>query len=137
MLITAPSVLYGIFRYLYLIYDRADTRSTAAILGCRWRTAAATPQPWRPCTVPLKVGIRSSYHEDVHALQPTVLWRLRHPQGQHARAVLLPGEPTLTLTFFVDDVMDRAENFDGMDIALFRADEIKRSLVGEGWSEQN
>jgi 4-hydroxybenzoate polyprenyltransferase len=32
MLATAPSVLYGIFRYLYLIYDRGDTRSTSAIL---------------------------------------------------------------------------------------------------------
>jgi UbiA prenyltransferase family len=32
MLATTPSVLYGIFRYLYLIYDRRDTRSTAAIL---------------------------------------------------------------------------------------------------------
>ena len=32
MLATGPSVLYGIFRYLYLIYDRQDTRSTAAIL---------------------------------------------------------------------------------------------------------
>jgi 4-hydroxybenzoate polyprenyltransferase len=32
MLATAPSVLYGIFRYLYLIYDRRDSRSTAAIL---------------------------------------------------------------------------------------------------------
>jgi len=32
MLATAPSVLYGIFRYLYLIYDRGDTRSTPAIL---------------------------------------------------------------------------------------------------------
>jgi 4-hydroxybenzoate polyprenyltransferase len=32
MLATAPSVLYGIFRYLYLIYDREDTRSTATIL---------------------------------------------------------------------------------------------------------
>src|SRR5436190_1518235 len=32
MLATAPSVLYAIFRYLYLIYDRRDTRSTAAIL---------------------------------------------------------------------------------------------------------
>jgi 4-hydroxybenzoate polyprenyltransferase len=32
MLATAPSVLYGIFRYLYLIYDRKDARSTAAIL---------------------------------------------------------------------------------------------------------
>jgi hypothetical protein len=33
MLATAPSVLYGVFRYLYLIYDRRDTRSTAAILS--------------------------------------------------------------------------------------------------------
>jgi 4-hydroxybenzoate polyprenyltransferase len=33
MLATAPAVLYGIFRYLYLIYDRRDTRSTAAILS--------------------------------------------------------------------------------------------------------
>jgi 4-hydroxybenzoate polyprenyltransferase len=32
MLATAPSVLYAIFRYLYLIYDRKDTRSTSAIL---------------------------------------------------------------------------------------------------------
>jgi 4-hydroxybenzoate polyprenyltransferase len=32
MLATVPSVLYGIFRYLYLIYDRRDVRSTAAIL---------------------------------------------------------------------------------------------------------
>ena len=33
MLATAPSVVYGVFRYLYLIYDRRDTRSTAAILA--------------------------------------------------------------------------------------------------------
>ncbi len=32
MLATTPPVLYGIFRYLYLIYDRRDTRSTAEIL---------------------------------------------------------------------------------------------------------
>ena len=32
MLFTAPPVVYGIFRYLYLIYDRNDTRSTAEIV---------------------------------------------------------------------------------------------------------
>jgi hypothetical protein len=32
MLLTVPPVVYAIFRYLYLIYDRNDTRSTAAIL---------------------------------------------------------------------------------------------------------
>jgi 4-hydroxybenzoate polyprenyltransferase len=32
MMWTIPPVLYCIFRYLYLIYDRADDRSTAAII---------------------------------------------------------------------------------------------------------
>ena len=63
MLATAPSVLYGIFRYLYLIYDRSDTRSTAAILtedpgmifaGVTWVGAArASPMPLRRSTEPM------------------------------------------------------------------------------------
>jgi len=33
MMWTIPPVLYGIFRYLYLIYDRADDRSIAAMVS--------------------------------------------------------------------------------------------------------
>ena len=64
MLATAPSVLYGIFRYLYLIYDRRDTRSTAAILaedpgmifaGVSWIVAAFA----RPLRVRLEAGAPS------------------------------------------------------------------------------
>jgi hypothetical protein len=72
----------------------------------------------------------------VSGLQPTVLWRLYH-EGRHARAVLLPGTPQVTLTFFVDNVMDRAENFDSMEIALFRSDDVKRTLLGDGWQEDS
>ena len=49
----------------------------------------------------------------------------------------IPGEPHSTLTVFVDDVMDRAENFDALDVALFRADDIKITLLGDGWREEN
>ena len=70
-------------------------------------------------------------------LEPTVLWRLFHTRGRSARAVLLPGTPHVTLTFFVDNVMDRAENFDSMEIALFRSEDVKRTLIGEGWREDS
>lgn len=76
---------------------------------------------------------------------PTVLWRLFKPLGHrsgseggghaHARAVILPGGPPYTLAFFANDAMDRVENYDTMDIAMYRANEIKRSLADEGWTE--
>ena len=68
-----------------------------------------------------------------------VLWRLYRaagPQkGERAHAVVLPGGPPFTLAFFVNDDMDRAENYDTMDLAIFRANEIKRSLLNEDWKE--
>ncbi|MGD9903194.1 MAG: hypothetical protein AB7U83_06965 [Vicinamibacterales bacterium] len=70
------------------------------------------------------------------ASTPTVLWRLWRGEGAQARAVLLPGDPRTTLTVFVDDVMDRAENFDSLDLALFRADDLRAMLVADGWREE-
>lgn len=81
----------------------------------------------------------------------TVLWRLfrrfdssRHParpaQGEpggpeRAHAVILPGGPPFTLAFFANGDMDRVENYDTMDLALFRADEIRESLIADDWEE--
>lgn len=69
----------------------------------------------------------------------TVLWRLfcasGPAKGDHLRAVILPGGPPYTLAFFVNEEMDRVENYDSMDLAVCRADEIKRGLIEEDWKE--
>ena len=56
-------------------------------------------------------------------------------KAERSRAVILPGGPPFTLAFFANDEMDRVENYDTMDLALFRADEIKRSLLDDDWKE--
>lgn len=66
---------------------------------------------------------------------PTVLWRLLKVGREHARAVMLPGGPPYTLVFFSNDQLDRVENFDAIDMAIFRADGIKQSLTADGWYE--
>ncbi len=72
----------------------------------------------------------------MESLAPTVLWRMFRTGREHARAVLLPGGPPYILAFFANEQMDRAENYDTMDLAVFRAEEIRRSLATDGWVEE-
>jgi hypothetical protein len=74
--------------------------------------------------------------EPMDASAPMVLWRLWHGDGAESRAVLIPGTPQSTLTVFVNDVMDRAETFDTLDVALFRADDLRASLLASGWRDE-
>ena len=63
---------------------------------------------------------------------PTVIWRLtRGPATAHA--TIFPGDTQTTITWFFDDVMDRAENYDSLELALARADDIRGVLVRDGW----
>ncbi|MBY0495348.1 MAG: hypothetical protein K2Y23_14140 [Cyanobacteria bacterium] len=72
----------------------------------------------------------------MEAAGSTVLWRVFRPSDRdRIRAVVLPGGPPFTLAFFANDAMDRVENYDTMDLALYRADEIKRSLLQDDWEE--
>ena len=72
----------------------------------------------------------------MEAAASTVLWRIFKPSTRdRLRAVILPGGPPFTLAFFANDDMDRVENYDAMDLALFRADQIKRSLLADEWKE--
>jgi len=72
----------------------------------------------------------------VETAAPTVLWRLFKTGREHARAVILPGGPPHTLAFISNEQMDRVENYDALDIAVFRAGEIKQSLIADGWREE-
>ena len=70
----------------------------------------------------------------MEASDPTVLWRLTRGK-EAAHATIFPGEPQTTVAWFVNGVMDRAEKYDSMDLALARADEVRGTLVRDGWNE--
>jgi hypothetical protein len=65
----------------------------------------------------------------------TVLWRLWSPKREPSHAAILPGGPPFTVAFFVGPTLDRVENYDTLELALFRAEDVRRSLVEDGWTE--
>lgn len=52
-----------------------------------------------------------------------------------AHATIFPGESQATITWFFDGVMDRAENYDSVELALARSDQIRGVLLQDGWTE--
>ena len=69
-----------------------------------------------------------------NSTDPTVLWRVSRGKST-AHATIFPGDTETTVTWFIDGVMDRAEKYDSMDLALARADHIRGILLKDGWKE--
>jgi hypothetical protein len=65
---------------------------------------------------------------------PAVLWRLSRGRST-AHATVFPGSTQTTVTWFIDSVMDRAENYETMALALARAEEIRSTLLRQGWKD--
>ena len=65
---------------------------------------------------------------------PTILWRMTRGRAT-AHATLLPSEGRTTITWFFDGVMDRAENYDSLELAMARATHIRSILVKDGWTD--
>jgi hypothetical protein len=65
---------------------------------------------------------------------PAVLWRLTRGRST-AYATIFPGGARTTVTWFFDSVMDRAENYDSVALALARAEEVRGTLLGDGWKD--
>ena len=70
---------------------------------------------------------------DLTPHDPAILWRLTRGRSM-AHATIFPGSRHTTLTWFIDGVMDRAENYDSEELALARADEIRGVLLRDGWN---
>ena len=52
-----------------------------------------------------------------------------------AHATIFPGGEQTTVTWFFDGIMDRAENYETVELALARAEHIRGILLREGWTE--
>ena len=65
---------------------------------------------------------------------PMVLWRMSRGRST-AHATIFPGDAQTTVTWFFDGVMDRAENYESVDLALARADQIRGILLKDGGKE--
>jgi hypothetical protein len=52
-----------------------------------------------------------------------------------AHAMLFPGDRYNTVTWYFDGVMDRAEQYDSIELAVARAEEIRGILLRDGWKE--
>ena len=72
---------------------------------------------------------------DPAATDPAVLWRLTRGRAV-AHATIFPGTQQTTVTWYLDNVMDRAENYDTVALAMARADEIRGVLLEDGWTER-
>ena len=68
-----------------------------------------------------------------NATDPTVLWRMTRGR-ETAHATIIPGDDQTTLTWFFDGVMDRAENYGSVELAVARADHVRGVLERDGWT---
>lgn len=71
---------------------------------------------------------------DVSGNDPAVLWRMSRGRSV-AHATIFPAPAATTVTWYFDGIMDRAENYDTMELALARAEEIRGILLRDGWTE--
>lgn len=66
--------------------------------------------------------------------EPTIIWRL-HRGAAHAHATIFSTGDKATVAWFFDGLMDRVENYDSLELAMARAEDIRGVLLRDGWTE--
>ena len=67
--------------------------------------------------------------------EPTVAWRLTRAAAR-AHAIVFATADAATVAWFFDETMDRVENYDSLELALARADDIRGVLMRDGWVKE-
>ena len=70
----------------------------------------------------------------VDSSDPTVLWRMTRGKST-AHATVFPGDGRHAVTWYFDGQMDRAENYDTLELAMARAEHIHGILLRDGWKD--
>lgn len=68
--------------------------------------------------------------------EPTTLWRLQHPDGSSARAMLVPHGSGCSLVWWVNERIEGAEEFEDSKAALKRSEQVRAALA-DGWSSKD
>jgi hypothetical protein len=62
--------------------------------------------------MPQRTVIPSTFNE------PTVMWRLRHPDGRWAHSIIAPGQDSVRAMWFVNGALRSVEDFDNWTGAI-------------------
>jgi len=65
--------------------------------------------------------------------QPTTLWRLRHPDGRVAHAVIVPRWRDSSAVWFINDAPEEARDFEDWEQAMKWTADLKDSLLRNAW----
>ena len=71
---------------------------------------------------------KSTYNE------PTVMWRVRHPDGRTAHALIIPHRATASALWSIGDMPEKARDFRTWRAAIEWLDDELATLEISGWS---
>jgi hypothetical protein len=68
--------------------------------------------------------------------EPTALWRLRHPDGRQAPAMLVPNGFGCSFIYWLNQTIESADEFSGWASGIQHADRLRIELANSRWSEE-
>ena len=91
---------------------------------------SAAARRLRLCASMPNVPIKSTYCE------PTVMWRLSHPDGRWAHAIIVPRGSQASAMWFINGRPEHADDFENWKNAIKWIEGVRRGLKAGGWRQR-